>query len=141
MYRKLFTLSFLLALFTAEYVIAMTHEKGEIYSEKKITLTVENVEQADSVAYTPAETAKFKVMLSPVPAEESVVLSYVLDFTRKVNLRITNSLAQIIGEKKFDRQTQGSYFLPIEIRDLAKGVYEFRLEIDGFTVVKRLVIE
>lgn len=83
----------------------------------------------------------FKFRLSPVLSENRVMLSFYLDKTRKVHFRILNTLGQVLAEKPFKKQTQGSYFLPIELKDFQQGTYFLELTVDGHTMTKPLVVE
>ena len=85
--------------------------------------------------------ALFNIRFMPIPSKKEIILSYSLEKLRHINISVLNEIGQVMAEKTFDDQSKGSYFFPIDIAQLHKGIYQLRLKIDEFMMTEELVIE
>lgn len=81
------------------------------------------------------------VILTPNPANEQVLVSYLLEKNSTIKLSVFN----VIGEEVFVNQSSqnliGKQSLNIDLKNLEKGVYFVRIQAEGESVTKKLIVQ
>ena len=76
----------------------------------------------------------------PNPFNPTTQIRYDLPRSGRVSLTIYNGLGQVAARLVDIRQDAGSYTVTWDAREMASGVYYYRLESGGFSATKRLVL-
>ena len=84
---------------------------------------------------------KFKLFQNyPNPFNPSTNISYSIPTNSQVVLKIYDALGKEIMTIENRERTAGTYVVPLNARNLASGVYYYKLSADHFSEVKKLVV-
>jgi hypothetical protein len=145
---------------STEYPVTLKVEGGNLIIEDKVTGTLVNavIKDGQSLLLTNPAIESFRVKtvelpiifnLSqnyPNPFNPSTVIKYSIPFESKVNIRIYNSLGQIVREVDEGTRQSGYYELNFNASGLASGIYFYSIKAispDGkndFSAVKKMMI-
>jgi hypothetical protein len=76
----------------------------------------------------------------PNPFNPSTKIRFAIPKSTKVTIQIYNQLGELIGEPVHDFYDQGFYEVEINLRDLASGVYFYKIIAGSFFNVKKMVL-
>lgn len=81
------------------------------------------------------------VILTPNPANERVMVSYLLEKNNTIKLSVIN----VIGEEVFVHQSSqnlmGKQSLNIDLKQFDKGIYFVKIQAEGESVTKKLIVQ
>lgn len=86
------------------------------------------------------ESDEYKLMLSPNPASEILIISYVLKETTTINISLTDLSGKEIFKISKGKQNSGKYNLELKTSEIAKGIYFVNFENEKNTLIKKLII-
>lgn len=76
----------------------------------------------------------------PNPFNPSTKISYKIKKEGNVSLTVFNLVGQEISVLVNEKQSAGNYEVEFDASDLTSGVYLYKLQINGFTSVKRMTV-
>lgn len=76
----------------------------------------------------------------PNPFNPTTKISYAIKKEGNVSLTVFNLVGQEIAVLVNEKQTKGNYEVEFNASDLTSGVYLYKLQINGFTSVKRMTV-
>ncbi|UCE18918.1 MAG: T9SS type A sorting domain-containing protein, partial [Gemmatimonadota bacterium] len=76
----------------------------------------------------------------PNPFNPVTSIAYSLPQAAKVKVVVYNTLGQIVSELVNTDQEAGHHVVKWDARDLASGVYFYRIEANDFTATRRMVL-
>jgi hypothetical protein len=76
----------------------------------------------------------------PNPFNPSTKISYKIKKEGNVSLRVFNLVGQEISVLVNEKQSAGNYEVEFDASELTTGVYLYKLQINGFTSVKRMTV-
>ena len=76
----------------------------------------------------------------PNPFNPSTKISYNIKKEGFVSLRVYNLVGQVVGILVDEKQSAGTYEVEFDASDLTTGVYLYKLQINGYTSVKRMTV-
>ncbi len=76
----------------------------------------------------------------PNPFNPTTRISYTIKKEGNVSLSVFNLVGQEIAVLVNEKQTKGNYEVEFNASDLTSGVYLYKLQINGFTSVKRMTV-
>lgn len=76
----------------------------------------------------------------PNPFNPSTKISYKIKRDGNVSLTVFNLVGQEISVLVNEKQSAGNYEVEFDASDLTTGVYLYKLQINGFTSVKRMTV-
>lgn len=87
------------------------------------------------------ENRMSEATIFPNPTSANATLAYTVSNDSKVNIKLMNSLGQMIRVLKAENQTTGEYQVTIERENLPSGVYFCHIQIGEFTKAIKLIIK
>mgnify|MGYP000297032669 CR=1 FL=1 len=97
----------------------------------------------------PTSAGKFNSMQSddyklfqnfPNPFNPTTKISYKIQKEGTVSLSVYNLVGQEVAMLVYEKQSPGNYEVEFNATDLTSGVYLYKLQINGFTSVKRMTV-
>jgi len=76
----------------------------------------------------------------PNPFNPATIISYKINQGGFVSLKVYNLIGQVVAELVNDHQEPGTYSAKFDASELSAGVYLYKLQINGFTSVKRMTL-
>ncbi|MCE1166125.1 MAG: T9SS type A sorting domain-containing protein [Bacteroidetes bacterium] len=76
----------------------------------------------------------------PNPFNPVTRISYKIQREGLVSLKVYNLVGQVVGVLVNERQSSGSYEVEFDASELTSGVYLYKLQINGFSSVKRMTV-
>ena len=76
----------------------------------------------------------------PNPFNPSTRISYKIKKDGNVSLTVFNLVGQVISVLVNEKQSVGNYEVEFDASELTTGVYLYKLQINGFTSVKRMTV-
>ncbi len=76
----------------------------------------------------------------PNPFNPATIISYKLNNDGYVSLSVYNLVGQEVGTLVSEFQKAGTYTRQFDASNLAAGVYLYKLQVNGFTSVKRMTL-
>lgn len=76
----------------------------------------------------------------PNPFNPSTKISYNIKKEGFVSLRVYNLVGQVVGVLVDEKQSAGTYEVEFDASELTTGVYLYKLQINGYTSVKRMTV-
>lgn len=76
----------------------------------------------------------------PNPFNPTTKISYRINYEGQVTLQVYNLVGQVIKVLVSEVQSPGSYEVEFDGSELTSGVYLYKLQINGFTSVKRMTL-
>jgi Secretion system C-terminal sorting domain len=115
-----------------------TNELGEVArSGASYTTTV----VSGSTRVERPETKSFQLFANyPNPLVQETTISFSLEAPGHVSLRLFDLTGREVGTLVDGFKTAGSYRQEFDARDLPNGVYIYKLQVDGATAVRQLVV-
>lgn len=79
--------------------------------------------------------------LFPNPANDNVLIQYVLKEDSASEILIYNAVMQMVYQKTIENSSPGNYSELIDVSSFAKGIYYISLKTKSGTIMKKIVIE
>lgn len=76
----------------------------------------------------------------PNPFNPVTKISYKISREGTVTLKVYNLVGQVVGTLVNEKQNPGTYEVDFDASELTSGVYLYKLQINGFTSVKRMTV-
>lgn len=76
----------------------------------------------------------------PNPFNPSTRISYKINKEGFVSLMVYNLVGQVVGVLVQEQQFSGSYEVEFDASQLTTGVYLYKLQVNGYTSVKRMTV-
>lgn len=76
----------------------------------------------------------------PNPFNPVTKISYKINNAGFVTLKVYNLVGQVVGELVNENQDPGTYSVIFNGNQLTTGIYLYKLQINGFTTVKRMTL-
>jgi hypothetical protein len=76
----------------------------------------------------------------PNPFNPVTKISYKIQREGTVTLKVYNLVGQVVGTLVNEKQNAGTYEVEFDASELTSGVYLYKLQINGFTSVKRMTV-
>lgn len=76
----------------------------------------------------------------PNPFNPVTRISYKIEREGVVSLKVYNLVGQVVGVLVNEKQSAGRYEVEFDASELTSGVYLYKLQINGFTSVKRMTV-
>ncbi len=76
----------------------------------------------------------------PNPFNPTTKISYRINYEGQVTLQVYNLVGQVIKVLVSEVQTPGRYEVEFDGSELTSGVYLYKLQINGFTSVKKMTL-
>lgn len=76
----------------------------------------------------------------PNPFNPVTRISYKIQREGFVSLIVYNLVGQVVGSLVNEKQSAGTYEVEFDASDLTSGVYLYKLQINGFSSVKRMTV-
>ena len=76
----------------------------------------------------------------PNPFNPVTKISYKIQKEGTVSLKVYNLVGQVVGTLVNEKQNAGTYEVEFDASDLTSGVYLYKLQINGFSSVKRMTV-
>ena len=76
----------------------------------------------------------------PNPFNPATIISYKLNNSGFVTLKVYNLVGQIVKTLVSENQESGTYSKQFDASDLSAGIYLYKLQVNGFTSVKRMTL-
>ena len=76
----------------------------------------------------------------PNPFNPSTTISYSIPSSGFVNLRIFNSIGQVVKTLVNENKTEGTHEVIFDADDLTSGIYYYRIEVGKFSSVKKMTL-
>jgi hypothetical protein len=76
----------------------------------------------------------------PNPFNPTTKISYRINYEGQVTLQVYNLVGQVIKVLVSEFQSPGQYEVEFDGSELTSGVYLYKLQINGFTSVKRMTL-
>ncbi|MDD5361504.1 MAG: T9SS type A sorting domain-containing protein [Ignavibacteria bacterium] len=76
----------------------------------------------------------------PNPFNPVTKISYKISREGTVTLKVYNLVGQVVGTLVNEKQNAGTYEVDFDASELTSGVYLYKLQINGFTSVKRMTV-
>ena len=76
----------------------------------------------------------------PNPFNPTTKISYKIKKEGTVSLSVYNLVGQQVSMLVYEKQTPGNYEVEFDASELTSGVYLYKLQINGFTSVKRMTV-
>ena len=76
----------------------------------------------------------------PNPFNPTTKISYRINYEGQVTLQVYNLVGQVIKVLVSEVQTPGRYEVEFDGSEMTSGVYLYKLQINGFTSVKRMTL-
>lgn len=76
----------------------------------------------------------------PNPFNPTTKISYKINYEGKVTLQVYNLVGQVIKVLVSEVQSPGQYEVEFDGSEMTSGVYLYKLQINGFTSVKRMTL-
>lgn len=90
---------------------------------------------------TSLQTDDYKLFQNfPNPFNPTTKISYKIKKEGTVMLSVFNLVGQEVAMLVYEKQTPGNYEVEFNATDLTSGVYLYKLQINGFTSVKRMTV-
>jgi len=98
-------------------------------------------EQQQTIAKLESQLTDLTAVVKPNPLKDYTRIEYFIpQETRKAFLTVENMAGQLI--QRIDITEKGKGFIELKLKDMAAGVYSYRLKVDGNTVdAKKMVVE
>jgi hypothetical protein len=88
---------------------------------------------------TPGEEVEFALLQTPNPIIGSTSIRYRIPTSGHVRLAVFDARGREISKLEDEFQSAGSYSIPLEVKGLSPGLYFYRLEFAGRSLVRRFV--
>ncbi|MCU0372878.1 MAG: T9SS type A sorting domain-containing protein [Ignavibacteria bacterium] len=76
----------------------------------------------------------------PNPFNPTTKISYKINKEGFVSLMVYNLVGQVVGVLVEEQQISGSYEVEFDASQLTTGVYLYKLQVNGYTSVKRMTV-
>lgn len=76
----------------------------------------------------------------PNPFNPATIISYKINQSGFVTLKVYNLVGQMVGEIVNEFQEVGTYSKQFDASELSAGIYLYKLQINNFTSVKRMTL-
>ncbi len=76
----------------------------------------------------------------PNPFNPTTKISYKIKKEGTVSLSVYNLVGQEVALLVYEKQSPGNYEIEFDASELTSGVYLYKLQINGFTSVKRMTV-
>jgi hypothetical protein len=76
----------------------------------------------------------------PNPFNPTTKISYKINKEGFVSLKVYNLVGQVVGDLVDEQQISGSYEVEFDASNLTTGVYLYKLQVNGYTSVKRMTV-
>lgn len=76
----------------------------------------------------------------PNPFNPLTRIAYKINKDGFVSLKVFNLVGQVVGALVYENQKAGTYEVDFDASNLPTGVYLYKLQINGFTSVKRMTV-
>ena len=91
--------------------------------------------------YTSLQSDDYKLYQNfPNPFNPTTKISYKIKKEGTVSLSVFNLVGQEVAMLVYEKQSPGNYEVEFNAADLTSGVYLYKLQINGFTSVKRMTV-
>lgn len=77
----------------------------------------------------------------PNPTSGSTVIDYTVARTTKVRITVWDMYGRLVKVAEEADREPGKYTLRLDLQGMSKGIYLYRMQADGFSATKRLVIQ
>ncbi len=100
-----------------------------------------NTDPIDKSKTTLQQSDDYKLFQNfPNPFNPSTKISYKIKKEGNVSLSVFNLVGQEVSVLVNEKQAAGNYEVEFDASDLTTGVYLYKLQINGFTSVKRMTV-
>lgn len=101
----------------------------------------DNSLETDKVSNNTGPSDDYKLFQNfPNPFNPATIISYKLDREGFVSLSVFNLVGQEVATLVREYQESGTYSKQFDASNLAAGVYLYKLQVNGFTSVKRMTL-
>lgn len=76
----------------------------------------------------------------PNPFNPATIISYKINQSGFVSLKVYNLVGQVVTVLVNENQEAGTYSTQFDASELSAGIYLYKLQINGFTSVKRMTL-
>lgn len=76
----------------------------------------------------------------PNPFNPATIISYKINQSGFVTLKVYNLVGQIVRELVSENQEAGTYTKQFDASELSAGIYLYKLQVNNFTSVKRMTL-
>ncbi len=95
----------------------------------------------DDVKKNSQQSEEYKLFQNyPNPFNPITKISYRIDTEGLVSVKVYNLVGQVLRELVNENQQPGKYEVYFDASELPTGVYLYKLQINGFTSVKRMTV-
>lgn len=121
-------------------LIQLTRSIGNLYETKTILIKSSGIKQSGTRDNYTETVTDFDFSINPNPAFNSTIINYTLNTTSNTKLSIQSIDGKYTEMISNSRQVPGNYATSVTTEQLASGMYFIVLELNGYTKVKKLLI-